>query len=70
LNYWDRAHRARMFSLRLRPKPVTSTQEHRELLERLLAGDVDGAVLVNRNHRQRANRELLAIFERFRLQTM
>ena len=27
-NFWDRAHRARMFTLRLRPKPVHSTREH------------------------------------------
>lgn len=69
-SYWDRAHRARMFSLRLRPKPVTSTQEHMALVDRLRQGDAAGAATVNREHRQRANRELLAIFERFRLQQM
>ena len=69
-NYWDRAHRARMFSLRLRPKPVNSTREHRELLERLRAGDERGAAEVNRAHRARANRELLAIFERYKLAQM
>ncbi len=70
MGYWDRAHRARMFTLRLRPKPVNSTHEHMELVARLLAGDAAGAVLVNRQHRERASRELLAIFERFRLQQM
>ena len=70
LNYWDRAHRARMFSLRLRPKPVTSTKEHRQLVERLRAGDAEGAAKVNRAHRERANRELLAIFERYKLAQM
>ncbi|KNZ32585.1 MAG: GntR family transcriptional regulator [Methylibium sp. NZG] len=69
-NYWDRAHRARMFSLRLRPKPVNSTREHRELLERLRAGDERGAAEVNRAHRARANRELLAIFEHYKLAQM
>lgn len=68
LNYWDRAHRARMFTLRLRPKPVQSTREHHALVQRLRAGDVAGAVQVNRDHRERASRELLAIFEHFRLQ--
>ena len=67
LNYWDRAHRARMFTLRLRPKPVNSTREHMQLVERLLAGDVAGAAQVNRQHRERAGGELLALFERFRL---
>jgi DNA-binding GntR family transcriptional regulator len=63
----DRAHRARMFSLRLRPKPERSTHEHTELLGRIQAGDVAGAVALYRAHRDRASRELLAIFERYRI---
>ena len=69
-SHWDRAHRARMFTLRLRPKPVNSTKEHMALVERLRQGDAAGAAAVNREHRQRASRELLSIFERFRLQQM
>jgi DNA-binding GntR family transcriptional regulator len=68
LNYWDRAHRARMFTLRLRPKPVNSTREHMLMVERLRAGDADGAAQVTRAHRARATGELIEIFERFRLQ--
>ena len=67
MNHWDRAHRARMFSLRLRPKPVNSTREHMQLVERLRAGDGEGAAAVNRAHRERASRELLAIFEHYKL---
>jgi DNA-binding GntR family transcriptional regulator len=67
-NYQDRAHRARVFSLRLRPKPVTSTREHAELVRQLRAGDAPAAALVNRQHRERASRELLAIFEHFKFQ--
>ncbi len=70
MRYWDRAHRARMFTLRLRPKPVNSTKEHMALVERLQAGDPAGAAAVNRQHRERASRELLAIFEKFRLQQL
>jgi DNA-binding GntR family transcriptional regulator len=70
LNYWDRAHRARMFTLRLRPKPVNSTQEHMQMVERLRAGDAEGAARVTRAHRERANRELVTIFERFKLAQM
>lgn len=65
--YWDRSHRARMFTLRLRPKPVNSTSEHMELVERLRQGDMAGAADVNKEHRRRAGRELLAILERFRI---
>lgn len=70
LNYWDRAHRARMFTLRLRPKPVNSTKEHMQMLKRIREGDADGAVEVTRAHRARANRELLAIFEQYKLAQM
>jgi DNA-binding GntR family transcriptional regulator len=70
MSHWDRAHRARMFTLRLRPKPVNSTQEHMALVERLRQGDAPGAAAANRAHRERASRELLAIFEKFRLQQM
>ncbi len=70
LNCWDRAHRARMFTLRLRPKPLNSTREHMQMVERLRAGDVAGAVSVTRAHRERARHELVAIFERFKLAQM
>lgn len=70
LNYGDRAHRARMFSLRLRPKPVSSTREHMHMVERLRAGDAAGAAAVTRAHRERASRELVAIFERYKLAQM
>lgn len=66
----DRVHRARMFTLRLRPKPIRSTQEHTALLDRIRAGDAAGAIAVNRAHRERASRELIAIFERYRLNHM
>ena len=51
---WDRAHRARMVTLRLRPKPVHSTREHIAMLERIRAGDARGAFESNRPHRERA----------------
>ena len=70
MNHWDRAHRARLFTLRLRPKPINSTQEHMHMVDRLLAGDAEGVATVIRAHRERASRELLAIFERYRLAQM
>jgi DNA-binding GntR family transcriptional regulator len=66
LNFWDRAHRVRRFTLQLRPKPAHSTKEHMALVERIRAGDAAGANDVNRAHRERASVELLAILERFR----
>jgi DNA-binding GntR family transcriptional regulator len=70
LNFWDRAHRARMFTLRLRPKPVQSTEEHRELVARIRAGDAAGALSLTRAHRERGSRELLGIIEQYGLQQL
>jgi DNA-binding GntR family transcriptional regulator len=70
LNFWDRAHRVRRFTLRLRPKPVHSTKEHMALVERIRAGDAAGANEVNRAHRERASVELLGILERYRFQQL
>jgi DNA-binding GntR family transcriptional regulator len=68
MGYWDRAHRARFFTLRLRPKPVNSTREHMELVDLIAAGDATGAIELTRRHRERASNELVVIFEHYRLQ--
>jgi DNA-binding GntR family transcriptional regulator len=66
-NVWDRAHRARMFTLRLRDRPERSTQEHDALVKAIRDGDVVAARELHREHRERGGRELIAIIERFQL---
>lgn len=67
LNFWDRAHRARMVTLRMRPKPVHSTREHIELVAAIRAGDANLAGSVQRAHRKRAGTELLSLLKRLGL---
>jgi DNA-binding GntR family transcriptional regulator len=67
MRYWDRSHRVRMITLRMRPPPVNSTREHREIVARIRDGDARGAHALYREHRQRASRELLGVLERFGL---
>lgn len=67
LNVWDRAHRARMVTLSLRPSPMHSTLEHMALVDFIRAGDGAGAFAAYRAHRERGSRELLEILERNRL---
>jgi DNA-binding GntR family transcriptional regulator len=67
LNFWDRAHRARMVTLRMRPKPVHSTQEHIELVGAIRAGDANLAGSIQRAHRKRAGAELLSLLKRLGL---
>ncbi|WP_234818635.1 GntR family transcriptional regulator [Sinorhizobium fredii] len=67
LNFIDRAHRVRMLTLRMRPKPVNSTRDHAELVDAIRARDVVRAGKIHRAHRERAGRELLDLLERFGL---
>jgi DNA-binding GntR family transcriptional regulator len=67
---WDQAHRARMFTLRLRPKPVSSTREHRAVLDAIRRGDAAGASEIYRAHRERGGRELIEVLQQYRLHRM
>jgi DNA-binding GntR family transcriptional regulator len=64
MTVWDQAHRARMFTLPLRPVPVKSTAEHRAVVEAIIAGDGERARNLYLAHRRRGGQELLAIIER------
>ncbi len=69
-NCWDRAHRARMVTLRMRPKPTHSTREHMDVVEKIRSGDARGVSDAHRAHRERGSRELLAILEQYRLKNL
>jgi DNA-binding GntR family transcriptional regulator len=63
---WDQVHRARMVSLRLRPKPWRSNEEHRAVLEAIRSGDWKAARDTHHRHRVRAGEVITEILERFR----
>ena len=67
---WDRAHRARMVTLRLRPKPVNSTAEHSAIVDAIRAGDAATAARLYRGHRERGSSELLALLEKARISAL
>ena len=50
---WDQAHRARMISLKLRPLPIDSTNEHRAVLDAIQNGDWEEAKKIQYEHRMR-----------------
>jgi DNA-binding GntR family transcriptional regulator len=66
-NYWDRAHRARMVTLRLRPRPVHSTREHLAIVQAIRRGDAAAAGALFRAHRQRASQELTDLLQHHRM---
>ncbi len=63
----DQVHRARMITLRLRPRPDRSIREHREVLEALRSGEGDRAGRAHRRHRRNAARLLLDLLNYYRL---
>ncbi|MEN5083016.1 GntR family transcriptional regulator [Bosea sp. TWI1241] len=70
MTVWDQAHRARMFTLSLRPLPLRSTAEHRAVLDAILGGDGETARDLYVAHRRRGGAELTAIIERHGIQRL
>lgn len=70
MQVWDQAHRARMFTLSLRPLPIKSTAEHRAVVEAILAGNGERARDLYFIHRKRGGHELTAIIERHGIQRL
>ena len=57
------AHRARMFTLPLRPIPHQSTSEHRSVLEAVMKGDAHLARKLYENHRRRGAQAMMDLIE-------
>lgn len=67
LTVFDQVHRARMVTLRMRPLPRQSNQDHRAVVEAILAGDSRQAYDLHRRHRERAMKLLTEILGRYNL---
>ncbi|WP_420394145.1 GntR family transcriptional regulator [Acuticoccus sp.] len=63
----EQTSRARAVTLRLRPAPTTSTQNHRRLVEAIAAGDAVAAREIHWNQRLRSGRELADILRRLNM---
>ena len=57
----DQAYRARMQTLKLRPKPVDSNRDHANVVEAIRKRDGETAASIHRRHRQRAGALLLRL---------
>ncbi len=60
----DQAYRARMQTLKLRPKPVESNRDHASLVEAIRNRDAEHAATIHRRHRQKAASMLLQLLAR------
>ena len=62
-NMWGQAHRVRMVTLRLRPRPTQSNVDHRALVQALRRRDWEAARRLHREHRVRAGDTLVSLLE-------
>ncbi len=59
----DQAHRARMATLRLRPKPVDSNKDHAAVVDAIERQDGEAARRLHHQHRRRAGAMLVELLE-------
>jgi len=59
----DQSHRARMITLRIRPRPEGSVVEHRAIVKAIERGDPSGARDAAKQHRVRARNALIPLLE-------
>jgi DNA-binding GntR family transcriptional regulator len=63
--YWDQAHRVRLLTLQLRPRPARSNEDHAAVVEAIIAGDAERAREIHREHRLKSGRMLIDLLQRF-----
>lgn len=68
--YTDQVKRARMLTLRLRPIPTKSNEDHRNVLQAIKSGQSDIAVKVHKEHRVQAGKMLVELLEKFGLNNL
>ncbi len=66
----DQVHRARLVTLRMRPLPLYSNQEHRNLVEAIRSGDAAGACEIHSQHLRTAMTILTELIERSNLREL
>ncbi len=66
-NYLDKAHRFRVLTLPLRPRPVYSNVNHAAVVEAIRRHDPQTAQDIHRAHKRRWGRDLLELLERLDL---
>lgn len=61
----DQSQRFRIFTLRMREKPTSSTRNHRQLVQAIRRHDADGAVKCHATHRRSWEENMYGLMRRF-----
>ena len=68
--HWEQAHRVRMVTLRLRPKPTSSMMDHSALVAAIESGKSAAARRIHREHRRRAGKMLIDLLRKHGLSNL
>jgi DNA-binding GntR family transcriptional regulator len=68
--HWEQAHRVRMVTLRLRPKPTSSMKDHTALVSAIERGKPSEARKIHREHRRRAGAMLIDLLRKHGLSSL
>ncbi|PSL20363.1 GntR family transcriptional regulator [Shimia abyssi] len=63
----DQVRRARSITLFMRPLPLKSNEDHRQVFEAIKSGDGERASLIHKRHRQNAKKLIVGLLEKHRL---
>lgn len=70
LTFWEQTHRARLITLRLRPKPYASAADHRALLAAIERGDANAARELHLRHRTWGSELMVDTLVRYNLTSL
>jgi DNA-binding GntR family transcriptional regulator len=62
--YFGQAHRLRMMTLGLRPKPSSSNRDHEAVVKAIAKGDAEAAQRIHRDHRERSAEMMIDLLTR------
>jgi DNA-binding GntR family transcriptional regulator len=68
--HWEQAHRVRIATLRLRPKPTSSMSDHAALVDAIEHGRPGTAHRIHRSHRRRAGEMLIGLLRHHGLRNL
>jgi DNA-binding GntR family transcriptional regulator len=68
--YWEQSHRVRLLTLRLRPPPHRSNDDHRAVVAAIRKGDAEAARNHHRDHRTKSGAMLVGILEKHGLSSI
>jgi DNA-binding GntR family transcriptional regulator len=66
----DQVRRARLATLKMRPEPTQSNEDHRKVLEAIQNNQPDQAHQIHREHRQMSKKIIVDLLEKFELKSI